>query len=347
MLGLDKNPYLLFSTQPAFGGIQTKTAHVFYSLGLENKKLIYTLGKKVENNLREFGYGLKRRNINFGLLDYFDKNGSIFISEMEHTLIEDNLRHLKRDNIVFSLVDTNYMPELSLFPKLKEWGWRFVAVRESIANYFKKNADVDAEVLPHLWFKYPLTDHQRNLVNDLSLKKGAIACCRLTYKKKIDLIFDANDKLGNHENIVNVWGSGESGIYKYHVLRPERLEKYWKGKFDKSFFEVSRIQSPAKFGVNLSQFKQDGGGTENTTLEYIYHNVAVILHRDWIRNGKKYAQSEFEEGYNCFAVDNAEELADLLRKNPDTDNIVKNAKKILDNHTNAKIINKWKKYVKL
>jgi hypothetical protein len=346
---LDRYPYLIFTAgnQPPFGGIQTKTAHIFHALGLEKKKVVYSHGKRVENFFRDFGYGLKRRNIPTDLIKYFPRDGNIFIAEFDRDLFAVNEDNLKLDNITLSLVDTHYYNGASekIIEKMKS-KWSFVAIRKTIANFYEKKFGVKVECIPHIWYKFPIKPELKKYVDDISLKKGAIACCRLDFKKKVEIIFDANDNLPP-ENICYVHGASTSRVYNYSILKLERLKKYWRGAFEKSFDKVSEIHAPAKFGVNLSDFPADGGGTENTTLEYIYHNTAVILHRNWIKKGKEFSEgSEFEEGYNCFAVESSEELAELLRKNPDTDSIVKEARKIIDNHTSNKLMNDWGRYVK-
>ncbi|HYA82407.1 MAG TPA: hypothetical protein VEH06_03015 [Candidatus Bathyarchaeia archaeon] len=64
------------------------------------------------------------------------------------------------------------------------------------------------------------------------------------------------------------------------------------------------------------------------------------MHRKWIENVNP-EYSDFKEGYNCFAFENEKELADLIRKDPDTTKIVQNAKKLIDRHINIK--SEWSK----
>ncbi len=85
--------------------------------------------------------------------------------------------------------------------------------------------------------------------------------------------------------------------------------------------------------IDLSFLPSDGGGTQYTFLDAIYHNCAIVLNRQWIENvDPKYR--DFKEGENCYAVSNAEELKELLdnMRNIDTIKIVQNARKLLDRH---------------
>ena len=85
--------------------------------------------------------------------------------------------------------------------------------------------------------------------------------------------------------------------------------------------------------VDLSFLPNDGGGTQYTFLDALYHNCAIILNRQWIENvDAKYR--DFKKGENCYSVSNAQELKELLddADNIDTTKIVQNARKLLDRH---------------
>ena len=87
--------------------------------------------------------------------------------------------------------------------------------------------------------------------------------------------------------------------------------------------------------VDLSFLPKDGGGTQYTFLDAIYHNCAMVLNRQWIENvNAKYR--DFKEGENCYAVLDSEELNELLdnAESIDTSKIVQNARKLLDRHIN-------------
>jgi hypothetical protein len=85
-----------------------------------------------------------------------------------------------------------------------------------------------------------------------------------------------------------------------------------------------------KYVVDLSAYKNDGGGMNYTLLEAIHNKCALILHRKWLEFEPKYC--DFKEGYNCYAVDSPKELAELITNNPDTTKVVNNASKLLKRH---------------
>jgi hypothetical protein len=114
------------------------------------------------------------------------------------------------------------------------------------------------------------------------------------------------------------------------------FSKYYYGMFDKSFSALSSILAQAKFVVDLTVLKYDGGGTQYTFLEAIHNGCALILHRKWLEN--EYVNPEycdFKEGYNCLAVANENELAEIIKKDPDTSKIVANARKLMDRHVKS------------
>ena len=87
----------------------------------------------------------------------------------------------------------------------------------------------------------------------------------------------------------------------------------------------------------MSIIKGDGGGTQYTFLEAIYHNCALILHKEWVQNGDL-----FKKDYNCYVVgytdDIGKEIADIINTplNNKYKSIIKNASKILKSHTQVK-----------
>lgn len=128
--------------------------------------------------------------------------------------------------------------------------------------------------------------------------------------------------------------------YVTEKLDPTLFSKYYQGKYAKSFPTTSKILANSKFMVDLSVLPMDGGGTQYTFLDAIYHNCAIILHRGWIENVDAQYR-DFKEGHNCYAVSNAKELSELLNSNIDTTRVVQNAKKLLARHTS--VIDEWKK----
>lgn len=327
------------------------TAHLLHGLGMSDK-LVLMRGKRC-SHIKDYGYGIKKQLVPPEIVNSC-KN--IFAMQID-PLVFESIKHMlnNRNDITYLIHDTvEFSKKNPVYHFLKkmfssEGGaggsgngnkWKIITIRNTIQKHLKEFENIDSEFIYHPWYDFPV-----KLSTDLDQKNGAAAVTRLDYKKNVAMMFDTNDLMPqNHENIIYVYGAQNSAIYNYHVLKLDRLAKYWKGKFELSFEKVSEILAPKKFLVNLSNFKKDGGGTEYSTMEGIYHNCGIIIHRKWIEECKNYiGTSDFEEGYNCFAVDSAEELKNLLIKNPDIDDITKNARKMLDEPRRS--FKNWKKYV--
>ena len=126
---------------------------------------------------------------------------------------------------------------------------------------------------------------------------------------------------------------------KLHMIKldEEDFEKYWMGKYPKNLpmkYEGKDLLDNCAFVVDMSIIVGDGGGTQYTFLEAIYHKCALILHKDWVEKGDL-----FKNGTNCFVVgytDNiGEEISNIINKVIDGEykTVVKNASKLLKTHT--------------
>ena len=90
------------------------------------------------------------------------------------------------------------------------------------------------------------------------------------------------------------------------------FEEYWKGKYPKNLpmkYEDKDLLDNCAFVVDMSIIVGDGGGTQYTFLEAIYHNCALILHKDWVE------KETFKNRHNCYVVGYTEnigkEIADI------------------------------------
>ena len=129
----------------------------------------------------------------------------------------------------------------------------------------------------------------------------------------------------------------ENRLYVHHKLKDMNFEKYWMGKYPKNLpmkYEDKDLLDNCAFVVDMSFIVGDGGGTQYTFLEAIYHKWALILHKEWVDKGDL-----FKNGVNCYVVgytDNISgEISQIINKGIDEQykKIVKNASKLLKTHT--------------
>lgn len=317
---------LVYMAKPIYGGWVTFTSHLF----LKNKCDLYKIGKRTEPNKRDYGYGVKYQNLRI-----------------------DDL--IAKNNLVITAVDKHYWKYLHLFPKGtkiiihdptelkgKENALRgllnhfdIITIRETVKKFLKDKYDVDSTFLRHPFHEYAKTDEKSNYYST--------CISRVDFDKNIHHILNANKYLDEARKIY-IFGA-ENRLYVHHKLQNMDFEKYWKGKYPKNLpmkYENKDLLNNCAFVVDMSTIVGDGGGTQYTFLEAIYHNCALILHKDWVENGET-----FKDKYNCYVVghtdDVGREIADIIETGIDStyEMIVKNASKLLKLH----ITDDWLKYL--
>jgi len=320
-----KSKNLLYLAKPIYGGWVTFTAH----LSKKYKWPIYKITKKTEKNKRDYGYDCQYQNL--CLADV-----------------------LGLDNILITAVDKHYWSFLHLFPEDTEIvihdpteckssksgnplidgltpvlpNFRVITIRESVQNYLSETFQIDSKYLRHPFYNY-----------SKSTKKGlgynAVCISRIDFDKNTDIILKANALIEDKKNHIYLFGA-ENRIYVHHKLKDLNVQEYWKGKFPKNLeptYEDKSILKDAKYMVDMSIIKGDGGGTQYTFLEAIYQDCVLILHEEWTNKG-----SLFVSGVNCIVVSNEEELAKVMNIGiPEElyDTILKNSKKIIEDHLNV------------
>ena len=84
----------------------------------------------------------------------------------------------------------------------------------------------------------------------------------------------------------------------------------------------------------MSIIKGDGGGTQYTFLEAIYHDCVLILHKEWVEKGNL-----FQDKKNCYVVGYTEnvgqEIANIINTpiGKEYKHILKESKNLLHPHT--------------
>jgi len=311
---------LVYMAKPIYGGWVTFTSHLALKCGAD----LYKIGKRTEPKKRDYGYGVQYRNMR---IDEF----------------------LELDNVLITAIDKHYWKYLDLFPKgtkvvihdptelkgkenkLRELldNFEVITIRESVKQFLLDNFNKKSTFLPHPFFEYQ-KDTGGGKCNYYSL-----CISRIDFDKNINLILDANKSLEEQKKIY-LFGA-ENRLYVHHKLKDMDFEKYWKGKYPKNLpmkYEDKNLLDNCAFVVDMSIIVGDGGGTQYTFLEAIYHDCALILHKEWVEKGNL-----FKNGVNCFVVgytDNiGEEITNIINRGIDSDykKVVKNASKLLKTHT--------------
>jgi hypothetical protein len=206
---------------------------------------------------------------------------------------------------------------------LKSGRFRVITIRKTVHDLLKKQYKINNKFLLHPFAPFK--------VNSKTPKSNSISISRVDFDKHTDIIIDAND---NNRNIkTDIWGA-QNDLYAYHKLRDTNYKKYYKGKFGKSFEDLANLLEPAKFIVDMSAIKGDGGGSQYTFLEAIHFGCVLILNSKWTDNQK----TPFVHGKNCYIVSDSNELNQVLNKqmNKSQAKIVSNARKLLAPHVKCK-----------
>ena len=323
-----KQKNLLYLAKPIYGGWVTFTAHLSKKYDFP----IYKITKNTEKKKRDYGYDCQYHNMK--ILDI-----------------------LKLDNILITAVDKHYWSYLHFFPKETEIvihdptecksskdgnpliqsvegkepvlkNMKVITIRESVQDYLLKNFNINSQFMRH-----PFCEYEVDTSKGLGYKSVSIA--RIDFDKNTDIILKANKLISDKKRHTYLFGA-ENRIYVHHKLNTLNIAEYWKGKFPKKIsptYENKSILKNAKYMVDMSIIKGDGGGTQYTFLEAIYEDCILILHNDWIKEG-----SLFQSGVNCLGVSNEEELANIINNDIDfelSENILKNSKKIIQDHINV------------
>ncbi len=311
---------LVYMAKPIYGGWVTFTSHMTLKYGCD----LYKVGKRSEKNKRDYGYGVKYHNLRI-----------------------DDL--LKQDNILITAVDKHYWKYLDLFPKgtkvvihdptelkgkdnkLRELldNFEVITIRESVRDFLKEKFNKESVFLPHPFFEY-----KKDIGPGEKCDYYSLCISRIDFDKNIDILLRANKLLDDQKKIY-LFGA-ENRLYVHHKLKDMDFDKYWMGKYPKNLplkYEDKDLLDNCAFVIDMSIIVGDGGGTQYTFLEAIYHECVLILHKDWVEKGDL-----FKNGVNCYVVgytDNIEEeISTIITRglNSECKKIIANASKLLKLH---------------
>ena len=317
---------LLYLAKPTYGGWVTFTAHLAHKLN----KPIYKITERNEKKKRDFGYECKYQNLNISeiiklkniLITAIDKHywKYLYLLPSDTQIVIHDPTECKLSKTGNPLVQVTESNELPILRKMK-----VITIRESVQEYLMNKHNIISEFMPHPFYAYKIPK-----IEGIGLKSVSIA--RIDFDKNTDIILKANKKIKEKKNHIYLFGA-ENRIYVHHKLKELNIEEYWKGKFPKNLsplYDGKSILKDAKYMIDMSTIKEDGGGTQYTFLEAIHHNCILILNNEWIEKGNL-----FKSGYNCLGVSNENELSEILNNEINDDKyseILINSKKILENH---------------
>ena len=317
---------LIYLAKPTYGGWVSFTAH----LCLKYKYKLFKIGKRTEilkngePRLRPFGYGIKYQNIS---IEDAQKLPNILITAIDKNYYQHLDKLPSNSKLVIhdptEIKGKSCQPVIDVLAKFK-----IITIRKSVKKYLKNKYSINSEFKLHPFYEYPTTNKKKTTAESIS---------RIDFDKHTDVILKTN-KLLTKTKKIKVFGA-KNDRYVYFKLKKEDLDfdKYYMGSFKKSFIELDKILHDAKFVVDLSSIKNDGGGSQYTFLEAIYQDRVLILSNKWLIDGPN---NIFINKFNCLLVEDENDIFRIISGdaslNLDLDKINKNAKLLLKSHIKVK-----------
>ena len=281
-------------------------------MALKYKLPLFCLTAKAESHKRQFGYGVEYQNVAEP-----PETGRHLITAIDRT----GYKHLDAfpDGTMIVIHDptevigTRAAELVEHLPRFK-----IITIRKSVQRLLKERFGLASKFLIHPFYAYPF--------KRAAAPSRAVSVSRLDYDKHIDIILRANKMLPAAKQ-VDIYGA-VNRLYVYKELGGLGLKKHYKGQMERSFEALAEALTDAKYVVDMSYYKHDGGGSQYTFLEAIYAGAALVLHSKWVED----YETEFVDGKNCFVVDGPEDLAELLGAAPATRGVATAARRLLEPH---------------
>ena len=305
---------LIYMAKPSYGGWVSFTTH----LSLRKKYNIYKISNRTENKDREYGYGVTYRNLS---IDDILKLPNILITAIDKKYYK--FLDLINNATIVIHDPTELKPEVITFIKRN----KIITIRKTVQTLLKDKYNIDSIFLYHPFYEFPITNPIK-----ISDKINNVSISRIDFDKNIEIIINANNKLTKPDQ-VKIFGA-LNDLYVYHKLKDTNFKKYYYGRFGKQFDDIYNILNNAKYVIDLSSIKNDGGGSQYTFLEAIYFNCILILNKKWIDNTK----SVFVDNHNCFIISNEHDLVNVLYNKISLHKqkkMISNARKLLHRHIKA------------
>jgi glycosyltransferase involved in cell wall biosynthesis len=272
---------------------------------------LYKLGSRTEEKQRDYGYGVKYQNRASSDLP----KGRILITAIDKSYYE--FLDKMPDGTLIVIHDPTEVSGKGKEPVLKALArFKVITIRESVKAFLKDEFGIKSKCIIHPFYEYPFTKTKN--------PDGAVSISRIDFDKQTDIILKANKTL---KDPIEIYGA-INRQYVFFKLNDLGFKKYYKGPFEKSFEELDDILADAKYVVDMSVIKNDGGGSQYTFLEAMYQGCALIINAKWVEGSK----TEFVDGKNCFVVAGEEDLVSLINKDPSTARVVRGGKELLKPH---------------
>ena len=328
---------LFYLANSRYGGWVTFTAHLKHGMG--DGARIFRITKTDERKDRDFGYGVRYRNITHEtavrmqgpkLIVAADKN-------FRHTQIQ-----LIRQGAWLVIHDPTELRNPEFKDIVKEE--RTIILGKKAKEYLP-----GAHYIPHP-YKPVNPVHKINGSGHLwpgvweKRYSHCVSVSRLDFDKNSHWLFEANRVLPEPKRIL-IRGA-ENRMYTRTKLMPKYPEYLQDSKrpkddrqvFPREFSWAVNFLATARYMTDFSLISGDGGRTQYTFMEAWDAGTIVLLHSGWILPDDDMVDEGIKQ--NCISISNWETLASFLQKDlslEEVDRIRDNGKYKLEQHDCIKI----------
>jgi hypothetical protein len=232
---------------------------------------------------------------------------------------------LLREGVPLVIHDpAEFLPEAT--ETMRKFGTKPIVIRKTNVAGLGKHG-INSTFIPHPYTPAPPSP-------GIGKDMHAVSLARVDGRKRTETIVAAN-KLLPPERTVRIFGN-INRIYEFHVLRKKHPEwrKWYGGTFPTHWGAAVQLAERANFSVDMTGIPGDGGGTQYTFFETWNAGVPLVLSREWLAH-----EGVCKENVNCLAAGSAEELAAVLRSNPDfCSNVVDGGRAVLKQHAPETVV---------
>jgi len=325
---------LFYLSPNPYGGWVTFTHHLIQALkSADMEPELFKIRPRSEKKTRDFGYGERYRNIS--LPEALQRQNLRLIvaaakqfKEQTQTLYDHGAYLVVHDPT-----------ELKNLPSDLDSS-RCVVVRRIGKQYLPKATFIRHPYKNQDWFQ-----NQRKGYRDK--KKQAISTSRIDFDKHTEILLDAN-RLLPEEKKIDIRGFENRIFTRFKIVPkyPEWVQSV--AQYPRTKDAAYDLMLEAKFNVDMTEIKGDGGGTQYTWLEAWDAACIPIINQKWILKDWK---DDMIPDWNCLTVEDGEQLARLLAQGTSEflddeciSMLVKHGFKSLEKHEPSKIGSEYKKF---
>lgn len=285
---------LIYLSPWRVGGSTTYTIHLYEALKMNGINVeIFSIGNRTEGFTRPLGkYGIEYTNLSKkDLIGAVRRCPSLLTAPAPAKNLPDNLmRDLMKAGMRVTVHDPN---EFEVYDHLKLVK-NPIIIRNTMKKYYK-----DAVFIPH--------PYVRRYENSDGLNSGSpVSISRISSVKNSKMIFATNEELKSRHIVM--YGA-ENRLYTYGAEKKYPDFRKYIRRLPLERYASVDVCRKARLAIDLTVFKNDGGGSQYSFMEAMDAGAVNILHRDWTS-----VSGEMVENENCLSIGSSDELSLYIRQ---------------------------------